>query len=208
MLIPIHGVDMNQPRDPMPNLGRMMVFADGENMVFRYQDMLASGLESDERVKHKKDTFVWVPHCVHPGLNHVLRCTYYTYATGSEEQVRSTSQSIKDLEFRQYSVPGQNSPARLLRNLHPRVFRKFKGKKAKGVDIQLTVDILTNVYQDNLDTVYLISGDGDYRPVIEEAMRFGKQVIVAAFSSGLNEELKYIADKFINIDTTFFPHKQ
>ena len=197
---------MNQPRDPMPALGRMMVFVDGENIVFRYQQMLAEGREPDERVVHEPDTYVWMPGCVRPGLNQVIRATYYTYVSGSEERSKEVSQKIKEMEFNQYSVPGQNAPSRLLRNLHPCVFRKIKGKKAKGVDIQMTVDILTNVYQNNLDTVYLISGDGDYRPVIQEAMRFGKQVVVAAFSSGLNEELRYIADQFVNIDGNYFKH--
>ena len=34
---------------------------------------------------------------------------------------------------------------------------------------------------DNIDTVYLIAGDGDYLPIISEVIRMGKQVYLAAF---------------------------
>ncbi len=61
----------------------------------------------------------------------------------------------------------------------------------------MTLDILSNVHQNNLDTVYLVSGDGDFIPLIEECIRFGKHVHVAALSSGLSPELRYVADQFI-----------
>ena len=90
------------------------------------------------------------------------------------------------------------------KNLYPKVFRKQKNRSGKGVDIQMSVDILSNTYQNNLDTVYLMSGDGDYEPLIRECQRMGKQVYVAAFSSGLNPSLSLIADRFFDLDRNFF----
>ena len=68
----------------------------------------------------------------------------------------------------------------------------------------MTVDILTNSYQDNIDTVFLIAGDGDYIPLIEEVQRLGKQVFVAALSSGLSPALKTKADIFRDLDGYYF----
>jgi len=70
----------------------------------------------------------------------------------------------------------------------------------------MSVDILTHVFRNNIDIVYLVSGDGDYLPVLQEAVRIvkGKQVYVAAFSSGLNESLVTIADKFRLLDPIYF----
>lgn len=68
----------------------------------------------------------------------------------------------------------------------------------------MTVEILTNTFQDNLDSIYLLSGDGDYKPVIEECIRRGKQVFIGAVSSGLNEGLKLIADQFLPLDDYYF----
>jgi len=64
--------------------------------------------------------------------------------------------------------------------------------------------MLTHVFRNNIDVVYLVSGDGDYMPVLQEAVRMGKQVYVAAFSSGFNESLVTIADEFRSLDTIYF----
>jgi uncharacterized protein (TIGR00288 family) len=123
---------------------------------------------------------------------------------GSEETVRATSESIRELTFQQYSVPGQPATLRLVNTLSPTVLSKTKNRSGKGVDIQMTVDILSHVYQNNADTIYLVSGDGDYAPVLLEARRMGKQVFVAALSSGLSPKLRLLADRFIDLDTLFF----
>ena len=61
--------------------------------------------------------------------------------------------------------------------------RTKRQEKSKGIDIQMTVDILVNSHRNNLDTVYIITGDGDFVPVLEEVKRLGKRIYVAAFSS-------------------------
>ena len=195
---------MNEPRDPMPLLGRMMAFIDGENMVARYQAMLDSGRVPDSRVKHQRDVYVWTPGVIWPGLNVVIRATYYTYVVGKEESALGASEAIRAMTFQQYSVPGQHATARLINTLTPRVFTKLKNRSGKGVDIQMTVDILSNIYQGNVDSVFLVSGDGDYEPVLAECRRMGKQVYVAALSSGLSPKLRLSADHFIDLDGHFF----
>ena len=195
---------MNEPRDPMPLLGRMMAFIDGENMVARYQAMLESGLKPYDHVKHHRDVYVWLPGVIWPALNVVLRATYYTYIVGNEEAILDASAAIRAMTFQQYYVPGQSAPGRLINTLTPRVFSKPKNRSGKGVDIQMTVDILSNIYQGNLESVFLVSGDGDYEPVLAECRRMGKQVYVAAFSSGLSPKLRLSADHFIDIDGQFF----
>lgn len=68
----------------------------------------------------------------------------------------------------------------------------------------MTVDILKHTYLDNLDTVFLISGDGDYLPLIEEVIRNGKQIYLASFSNGLNEDLLNKVDLYIDLDPVYF----
>lgn len=195
---------MYQPRDPVPSLGRMMVFVDGENLVARFQAMTESGRMPLADVKHKRDTYVWSIPTVQPGLNVVSRATYYTYAVGSGNVVDEVATELQSLRFQQYTVCGENFTSQLVQTLYPRVFSKPKNRSGKGVDIQMTVDVLTNVYQNNLDTVYLVSGDGDYAPLIQEAQRMGKHVVVAALTSGLNPRLRLIADSFFNLDNAYF----
>jgi len=40
---------------------RAMIFIDGENMVFRYQDMLKER-KPNPNVKYQKDSFIWHQH--------------------------------------------------------------------------------------------------------------------------------------------------
>jgi uncharacterized LabA/DUF88 family protein len=201
---------MNQEQALLPTLGRMMMFIDGENLVNRFQDMLNDQRKPRNEVVYEKDVYVWHPKTTfYIGLNHIIRSTYYTYALGDEDRQKEVNKKIKEFSFVQYSDPNARYvSSRLLNNLYPKVFRKVRGKKAKGVDIQLTVDILTNVYMNNLDAVYLVSGDGDYVPVLKEAIRYGKHVYVGALPSGFNNELEYIADKFIDLENIYFEAKE
>lgn len=192
-------------REPLPSLGRMMVFIDGENLVFRYESMIENGSEPLTLIDYEPKTFVWRANSIKPELNTILRANYYTYASGDDNKINRIKSKIKNLSFHNYSTQYYNiSVKQLPNNLTPVVFKKTKGKKAKGVDIQICVDMLTHVFRNNIDVVYLVSGDGDYLPVLQEVVRMGKQVYVAAFSSGLNESLVTIADKFRSLDPIYF----
>jgi uncharacterized LabA/DUF88 family protein len=83
----------------------------------------------------------------------MVRATYYTYAVGDDERIEGIKKMIKDLTFAVH----RNSV--LPNNLTPKVFKKSnRSAKAKGVDIEMTVDILSNVYRDNLDCYYRETG--------------------------------------------------
>jgi uncharacterized LabA/DUF88 family protein len=83
------------------------------------------------------------------------------------------------------------------------VFKKpAKSRSGKGVDIRLCVDVLGHVYRGNTDAVLLMSGDGDFEPLIEEVMRAGVQVFLSAFSDGLNPRLRHIVDAIYELDGT------
>lgn len=186
----------------VPPFKRLMIFADGENLVFRYQQMLVQGwVPRSDGVTHIRDVLIW-HQTFSQGifLDEVLRATYYTYVVGDELKVKQVQETIKSLSF----LGNRNST--LPMNLTPRVFKKPKASaKTKEVDIQLTVDVLNQIHSNNIDTVLLLSGDGDYIPLIEEIQRCGKQCFVSAFSDGLNDQLRYIADKFYCLDHTMFP---
>jgi uncharacterized LabA/DUF88 family protein len=185
----------------VPPFRRMMIFIDGENLVFRYQAMLAKGwVPRQDEVTHIEDVVIWCPRFAHGiGLDEVLCATYYTYAIGDELKLKQIRETIKELTF----YPHNNS--RLPNNLTPQVFKKeSKTAKAKGVDIQLTVDILNHVHRNNVDTVMLLSGHGDYIPVVEEVLRCGKQCYISAFSDGLNAKLVEITNRFCCLDNFMF----
>jgi uncharacterized LabA/DUF88 family protein len=188
----------------MPFSRRMMAFIDGENLVMRYQAMIEKKLKPSSGTKHEPDTFVWHPSSLVIDSVDVIRISYYTYVVGDDSRLKDVHRTIRNLTWG--AIPyGATNPTN--GHLFPRVFKKEqKAAKRKGVDISITVDALSHVYQGSVDTVYLITGDGDYKPLIDQIVRAGKQVYLAALSDGLNESLLESVDRFINLDPIFFKY--
>lgn len=176
-----------------PPQRKAMVFVDGENLVARYQAELREEKTPNEYVSHKRDVYVWQKAYTHIAQFHqILRATYYTSAVGADDELTRISDEIKGLEFAKHS-------SSLLPNfLTPMVFKRERGaRQVKGVDIQICIDVLNHVHRRNIDTVVLMTGDGDFEPLIDEVLRQGVQVYLAAFDSGLNRRLLLKADQFV-----------
>ena len=110
------------------------------------------------------------------------RSYYYTSVQGDDEKLNATRLALRDLGF------------------EPNVFKKVKGTPSKGVDVSLTTDVVSLAYRGAYDVAYLIAGDGDYVPLVEEVKRAGARVVVAFFENhGLNNELRVVADDFVDL---------
>lgn len=73
------------------------------------------------------------------------------------------------------------------------------GAKKADWDVGLAVDSIR--MSDSLDVVVLVTGDGDFIPLIEYLRSGrGKIVEVAAFARSASSHLKEVADRFIAID--------
>jgi uncharacterized LabA/DUF88 family protein len=70
------------------------------------------------------------------------------------------------------------------------------GSMKANFDIELAIDILT--MSDRLDIVVLMSGDGDFRRLVELISSRGVRVEVAAFSETASGELKTVADRYVD----------
>lgn len=177
---------------------RMMVFADGENLVFRYQDMLKRGFvpRRDIPVAHLQDIYVWHPMFTCLARQHeILRVTYYTYVGGEVARVADVGNALREQRFEKHFA------SLLPATVTPCVFSKpHRTRKGKGVDIQLAVDVLSQVFRGNVDSILLLSGDGDYSPLLDEVRRAGLLVYVSAFSEGFSPALKERADEVCLLD--------
>jgi uncharacterized LabA/DUF88 family protein len=177
---------------------RMMVFVDGENLVFRYQNMVNNGFVPRDEMKHEPDVFVWFDGFTHLGQQHeIIRTTYYTYVVGDDLRVTNIRNQLRSMQFSKHM-------ASLLPNtLSPCVFKKDqRSRSGKGVDIQLSVDMMSHVFRGNVDSILLLSGDGDYAPLLDEVKRAGILVYVSAFSDGFSSSLKDRADAVYELDGT------
>lgn len=192
------------PRNPLEEAlfarpsRRMMVFVDGENLVYRYQEMLKRGYIPRDDIVHEPDVFVWHNSFTYIAQQHeILRVTYYTYAVGDDTRIATIRSTLRAQTFSKHM-------ASLLPNsVTPCGFKKdARARSGKGVDIQLSVDMLSHVYRRNVDAVLLMSGDGDYVPLIDEVLRGGVQVFLSAFSDGLNSMLRERVDAIYELDGT------
>ena len=167
-----------------------MAFVDGENFTIEAQKIAeARGLQLIEGQYHKKDCFVWLPG-VHATANigghlallqsYAIRAYYYTSLVGDEKALDSVKQSLWQLGF------------------SPQVFKKdTKQRKAKGVDIALTKDMLSHAFLGHYEVAILIAGDGDYVPLVEEVKRLGKLVYLCFFEGqSLSPALKLASDRY------------
>jgi uncharacterized LabA/DUF88 family protein len=74
----------------------------------------------------------------------------------------------------------------------------FGGQKKGDWDVGISVDAITMA--DRLDVIVLVSGDGDYVPLVEYLqMSKGCRVEVIAFGRSTSGKLKEAADEFIDL---------
>ncbi len=74
----------------------------------------------------------------------------------------------------------------------------FGGAKKGDWDVGIAIDAVR--LAPKVDSIVLISGDGDFKPVVNYLQSAGCLVEVIAFERTANSELIDLADDFINID--------
>ena len=74
----------------------------------------------------------------------------------------------------------------------------YGGMKKADWDVGITVDAI-RIAQD-VDTIVLASGDGDFLQLVEFLKNQGKRVEVIAFSRSASAKLKEVVDEFIDIE--------
>lgn len=81
----------------------------------------------------------------------------------------------------------------------------------KGVDMQLGLELFEDILindKDIVDKIILISGDGDFIPVIEKIKENKIPCYIAFFDYNLNKNLKNAADHFIKLDINKMEYKK
>ncbi len=72
------------------------------------------------------------------------------------------------------------------------------GTKKADWDIGIAVDAIK--FSQLVDVVILITGDGDFLPLVEYLQNQGKQVEIAGFSQTTSTKLKEVADFYYSLD--------
>jgi uncharacterized LabA/DUF88 family protein len=185
-----------------------LIFVDGENLVFRYQEMIAAGRKPALGNIHIPDCFIWNQSVLNDHIWNLKRVAYHTSVIGDDNKVREVRTKIAATTFRcDIDATGKNGESSTSRTgqIVPFVRKKAsKSKKESICDVGLTVDIMRSCYRDHADIIWLFSGDGDFISLISEIIHSGKLSYVSAFSSGLCEEIPFVVDEFLPLDKYFF----
>jgi hypothetical protein len=108
---------------------RTFVLADGENLVFRYQDSLQEGFGKRKETYHIPNVFVWHPSFTKFFFMETIRVSYYTTQVGSENELEQTREKIASYSY-DFHLSG--SGPREKGYLCPYVFKKDTAKRQKA----------------------------------------------------------------------------
>jgi hypothetical protein len=181
---------------------RWMLFVDGENFTKAGQRMLTgAGLRLMKGRYWLPDVFLWTPngtgphwYAIEPKRSgtgaasffmpspdaHLVRAYYYTSTVSNEPEWTKTRIAIRQLGF------------------EPRLFQRRKGR-TKAVDIALATDVLALGAARQYDAAVIVSGDGDYVPLLEAVKRMGLHAAAAFVSNDLSPEIPITADEFASL---------
>jgi uncharacterized LabA/DUF88 family protein len=74
----------------------------------------------------------------------------------------------------------------------------YNGQKKADWDVGIVIDAVRTA--PGVDVVILVSGDGDFIPLVEYLKNQGKRVEVMAFGKTTSSHLREVADEFIDMD--------
>ena len=197
----------------MSLIKKCMFFIDGENLVFGYKNMLKQGKTALNKTVHVPDVLVWHRDIISADIRDILRVTYYASAVCDYSKIDEYREIIHNIQYLSLGEKmgggggtfSSSNQTKKVGYLVPKIFKKEnKRAKSHAVDINIAIDVLNYASLDVVDEVYLLSGDGDYIPLIEAVMRKGKLVHVMALSDGLHDQIPHSADSFECIDDKLF----
>ena len=94
-----------------------------------------------------------------------------------------------------------------VRNNMFRLIRKHTNVRAwkeKAVDVKLAIDMVIMAANDEYDSAYLLSADGDFTPPVLEARKLGKKVYNVSPRWSYSSALAQAAQAFIPLDRDWF----
>lgn len=110
---------------------------------------------------------------------------------------RKSGESAGDYEMRIAPHVAEFNAIRELPGFHVReglVRRESRRNTQKGVDISMAVDMLTHTMRGNMDRATLLTGDLDFKPLIDALVQEGMYVNLWFEPSSTGEELVFSAD--------------
>jgi uncharacterized protein (TIGR00288 family) len=148
---------------------RVGVFIDVQNMYYSAKNLFGAKVNFGNIVREAT------------AGRKLIRAIAYVVSTESKEE-----QPFFDALYNQ-GIETKDKPLQIF----------YGGEKKADWDVGIAVDAIR--LSPSLDAIVLVSGDGDYLPLIEYLQNQGKQVEVMAFGTTASGKIKEEADDFIDL---------
>ena len=66
--------------------------------------------------------------------------------------------------------------------------------KESDVDVYMASEAMESIFDDNIDTVILVTRDTDFLPIIQKAKKHGKDTVIMGMEPGFSTSIKNAAD--------------
>lgn len=148
--------------------------------------------------------FVDVPNIMYAAERERVTLDYgqvLDYIIGNRELVRASAYSPisddpdEELDTQKFVRPFMDLGYRIVTKP---LKRYANGTIKANFDVELAIDVLT--MSDRLDIVVLLSGDGDFRRLVEIVASKGVRVEVVAFGPSTAAELRTVADEYTDLN--------
>ena len=97
----------------------------------------------------------------------------------------------------------QHASSKLIEAIASKGFEAAQGigEKAKesDVDVYMAVNAMDAIYNDNIDTLVLVTRDMDFLPVIQKAKEKGMKTVIIGMEPGFSTALKNAADEVVTL---------
>ncbi len=161
---------VNKKRNPLKHPDqRVGVFIDVQNMYYSAKNLFGAKVNFGNIVKEAT------------AGRKLIRAIAYVVSTESKEE-----QPFFDALYN-VGIETKDKPLQIF----------LGGEKKADWDVGLAVDAIR--FSPGLDAIVLVSGDGDYIPLVEYLRSHGKQVEVIAFGGTTSGKLIDAADDFIDL---------
>jgi uncharacterized LabA/DUF88 family protein len=183
------------------------MYIDGENFLFKVADIL----KANKLIKEKSDikkfkishltTVISKQIKIDQTLFYAAKLHKYTESKSLERKSSVLIESQRRLK--RYLT---NDKALFITSGHVRLQNYIPARngqrekvlfKEKGVDVRLAIDIMADVCDRKVGTVFLVSSDSDMIPVVREAQKRGAKVVYVGFATQPNKGLTATCDKAI-----------
>ena len=176
-----------QEPGPTPSYRRVMLFVDGEYLKLSFNDMIKSANIDYRGLPDKLNRQFFGTGTGIQG--EILRVYYYDAQCEPEEEDYADQlqfyNMLDEIDFY------ETRRASLVRK------GKNKGKREqKGVDVLISVDMMSKAYENHYDIAIVIMGDRDFLPLIKAVKNLtGKRVFGVVFQDHYAQEMVLAFDK-------------